>query len=96
MILSYFDLYIYIHNYSHMQYIPEVSRHVLSTSQVKGAAGQNCDSTCASRSGCSEEAWPKSEEEFKVRAAGRALAVYFLGRNEWNIISWSNLISIGI
>ena len=32
---------------------------------MKGAAGQNCDTTCASRSGCSEEVWPQSEDEFK-------------------------------
>ena len=33
--------------------------------EVKGGAGQNCDTTCASRSGCSEEEWPTSEEHFK-------------------------------
>lgn len=36
---------------------------------VKGAAGQNCDTTCASRSGCSEDDWPSSEEQFKEVAA---------------------------
>ena len=37
--------------------------------EVKGAAGQNCDTTCASRSGCSEEVWPQSEDEFKESGA---------------------------
>jgi len=49
---------------------------------VKGAAGQNCDSTCASRSGCREEAWPKSEEEFQVRRAGRELQGRFFPNEE--------------
>lgn len=37
--------------------------------EVKGGAGQNCDTTCASRSGCSEDAWPGSEEQFKEVAS---------------------------
>merc|ERR1711879_662397 len=32
---------------------------------VKGSGGVNCDTVCASRDGCNEEAeWPKSEKEF--------------------------------
>mmetsp|Transcript_58912 Transcript_58912/g.140330 ORF Transcript_58912/g.140330 Transcript_58912/m.140330 type:complete len:117 (-) Transcript_58912:101-451(-) len=36
---------------------------------VKSAAGQNCDTTCASRSGCSEGDWPMSEEQFQEVAS---------------------------
>eukprot|EP00928_Gymnodinium_smaydae_P059655 TRINITY_DN4305_c0_g1_i2.p2 TRINITY_DN4305_c0_g1~~TRINITY_DN4305_c0_g1_i2.p2 ORF type:complete len:120 (-),score=32.05 TRINITY_DN4305_c0_g1_i2:112-471(-) len=32
---------------------------------IKGSAGASCEAVCASRSGCDEEAWPNSEEEFR-------------------------------
>eukprot|EP00440_Ansanella_granifera_P036931 gb/GFBE01040068.1/.p1 GENE.gb/GFBE01040068.1/~~gb/GFBE01040068.1/.p1 ORF type:complete len:117 (+),score=28.02 gb/GFBE01040068.1/:1-351(+) len=35
---------------------------------VKSAGGVNCDHTCAARSGCSEDDWPSSEEEFHTVA----------------------------
>mmetsp|Transcript_20345 Transcript_20345/g.36350 ORF Transcript_20345/g.36350 Transcript_20345/m.36350 type:complete len:112 (-) Transcript_20345:125-460(-) len=31
---------------------------------IKSPAGVSCDEACASRSGCSENDWPTSEEEF--------------------------------
>ena len=39
---------------------------------MKSAGGASCDQACAARSGCSEEAWPQSEEEFQdaAKAAG--------------------------
>ncbi|CAK9021310.1 unnamed protein product [Durusdinium trenchii] len=38
---------------------------VSAVTWVKGAGGASCEHTCASRDGCTEEVWPKSEEEFK-------------------------------
>eukprot|EP00927_Polykrikos_kofoidii_P032516 TRINITY_DN2767_c0_g1_i11.p2 TRINITY_DN2767_c0_g1~~TRINITY_DN2767_c0_g1_i11.p2 ORF type:complete len:119 (+),score=13.74 TRINITY_DN2767_c0_g1_i11:93-449(+) len=31
---------------------------------VKGSGGASCETVCAARSGCVEDAWPQSEEEF--------------------------------
>lgn len=31
---------------------------------VLGSGGASCDLTCVSRSGCSEDAWPKTDAEF--------------------------------
>eukprot|EP00927_Polykrikos_kofoidii_P006747 TRINITY_DN1272_c0_g1_i6.p2 TRINITY_DN1272_c0_g1~~TRINITY_DN1272_c0_g1_i6.p2 ORF type:complete len:119 (+),score=10.71 TRINITY_DN1272_c0_g1_i6:52-408(+) len=31
---------------------------------VKGSGGASCETVCAARSGCAEDAWPTSEEEF--------------------------------
>mmetsp|Transcript_82855 Transcript_82855/g.231050 ORF Transcript_82855/g.231050 Transcript_82855/m.231050 type:complete len:125 (+) Transcript_82855:76-450(+) len=33
---------------------------------VKSSGGASCETVCAARSGCTEDAWPKSEEDFKV------------------------------
>merc|ERR1719316_1396477 len=32
---------------------------------VKGSGGASCETVCAARSGCNEQAWPQTEEEFK-------------------------------
>jgi hypothetical protein len=90
--------YIYIHHIYIYVCVLHATRnwrlpHNVFTSQVKGAAGQNCDSTCASRSGCSEEAWPKSEEEFQVRRAGRELWPIF-SDGKWVINGLSQSIVI--
>mmetsp|Transcript_63538 Transcript_63538/g.176149 ORF Transcript_63538/g.176149 Transcript_63538/m.176149 type:complete len:121 (-) Transcript_63538:242-604(-) len=36
---------------------------------IKGSGGASCDTVCAARSGCNEEAWPKSQEEFETITA---------------------------
>merc|ERR1719401_2218741 len=36
---------------------------------VKGSAGASCETVCAARSGCTEDAWPASEEEFAELAS---------------------------
>ena len=43
-------------------------------SEVKSAAGASCDQACAARSGCNDDAWPSSEEEFHdaAKLAGNA------------------------
>merc|ERR1719396_184781 len=33
---------------------------------VKGSGGATCDTVCAARNGCAEDAWPKSMEEFEA------------------------------
>merc|ERR1740121_3465276 len=35
---------------------------------VKGAGGVNCDTVCAARDGCVEDAWPNDEAEFEAIA----------------------------
>eukprot|EP00933_Yihiella_yeosuensis_P073231 TRINITY_DN81850_c0_g1_i1.p1 TRINITY_DN81850_c0_g1~~TRINITY_DN81850_c0_g1_i1.p1 ORF type:complete len:119 (-),score=30.41 TRINITY_DN81850_c0_g1_i1:118-474(-) len=40
---------------------------------VKGAAGSSCTTVCSARGGCTEEAWPTSEEEFTKVAAEAGL-----------------------
>eukprot|EP00929_Paragymnodinium_shiwhaense_P027878 TRINITY_DN16266_c0_g1_i4.p1 TRINITY_DN16266_c0_g1~~TRINITY_DN16266_c0_g1_i4.p1 ORF type:complete len:136 (+),score=18.49 TRINITY_DN16266_c0_g1_i4:23-430(+) len=35
---------------------------------VKGYGGASCSIVCAARGGCNEDAWPATEEEFKVVA----------------------------
>mmetsp|Transcript_10148 Transcript_10148/g.20236 ORF Transcript_10148/g.20236 Transcript_10148/m.20236 type:complete len:121 (+) Transcript_10148:103-465(+) len=36
---------------------------------IKGSGGASCETVCLARSGCNEEAWPKSAEEFEKVAA---------------------------
>merc|ERR1712151_800377 len=37
---------------------------------VKGGGGSSCETVCAARSGCNEEAWPETEEEFLTIMSG--------------------------
>merc|ERR1712187_453599 len=45
----------------------------VSVTWVKSSGGASCDTVCAARSGCAQDAWPTSEEEFKAvaREAGQ-------------------------
>mmetsp|Transcript_110510 Transcript_110510/g.344490 ORF Transcript_110510/g.344490 Transcript_110510/m.344490 type:complete len:123 (+) Transcript_110510:64-432(+) len=36
---------------------------------IKGSGGASCETVCSARSGCDEDAWPKSQEEFEKIAA---------------------------
>mmetsp|Transcript_19318 Transcript_19318/g.45356 ORF Transcript_19318/g.45356 Transcript_19318/m.45356 type:complete len:120 (+) Transcript_19318:73-432(+) len=38
---------------------------VAAVTWVKGSGGASCTTVCQARSGCDEEAWPKSLEEFE-------------------------------
>eukprot|EP00435_Cladocopium_sp_Y103_P069239 s447_g33.t1 len=47
-----------------LRMLPILAASAADVTWVLGSGGASCDLTCVSRSGCSEDAWPKTDAEF--------------------------------
>ena len=50
-------------HFARLQMLPILAASAADVTWVLGSGGASCDLTCVSRSGCSEDAWPKTDAE---------------------------------